>query len=181
MKKHRPKKHRSLPSSLIELTLQLDAFGTESAASVDKLPPEVEAHYLKRLLDFEEMLERKDEFSIDLDRQIRQRIPLPDTSDALSDLELQRLLHQIIECLCRFHIALDFTDYLDDRSLYEIIVEHVLPAPVLHLPDPRGASIHFPLIPYEVDLDSLQRVADRDDWIQERLHVHLFQSLPVIV
>jgi hypothetical protein len=53
------------------------------------------------------------------------RLPRP---ESLNDLDLHKILGEVIRKLFSKRIVLDFTDHLSDRDLYMLIYCHILPA-----------------------------------------------------
>jgi len=52
----------------------------------------------------------------------------PPRPESLSDADLRKILWDVIRKLYQKRIVLDFTEHLDDRELYRLIVRDILPA-----------------------------------------------------
>jgi len=64
-------------------------------------------------------------------------------SDLVPDDQLAERLWEVIHALARLRIYLEFTDHLDDRSLYRALVEDVLKRPRPLEPEDAESSTHI--------------------------------------
>jgi hypothetical protein len=124
-----PPAHKPLPEEVdtllrnAELRDQLEPYRDESldCLNLRHLPTPLENDYLASMLAWERapMLPIAEWFNPPL------RLPHPDT---LSDRELHEALWDAIHRLYSVGVVLEFTDHLDDRQLYRLILRDILPS-----------------------------------------------------
>ncbi len=106
----------------------------------------------------------------------------------LSDEEVAAKIRAIAEYLASYHVALEFTNHLDDREFYRVLLDVVLDDPELLLATTPGTIIHYDIsMPYEDDLgdpgaligDSLPIKSDRDQWLSTLAEPYRFVPPPL--
>ncbi len=115
-----------------ELRERIEPYRDESMMwmRLDRLPTAKENEYLESMLAWElaPLLPVAEWFHPPL------RLPQPST---LSDDALHQVLWETIHKLYEQQIVLDFTDHLDDRQLYRIILRDILPSLEKKIDSPR--------------------------------------------
>ncbi len=149
---------------------ELEPFLDESVHILDcrRLPTSDENEFLEQMLAWERAP------VLPIAKWFEPELTLP-PPDQLSEQELPTVLAQTIERLYSRRIVLDFTDHLNDRQLYCLILRDILPSPEKRLDLPRN-YLHWHFLDVEsqpeIWLAYYASEEERDAW-------HLETGLPL--
>lgn len=147
---------------------ELEPFLDESVHILDcrRLPTSDENEFLAQMLAWE----RAPVLPIAKWFQPELVVPPP---DQITDGQLSKLLSEIIERLYSQRIVLDFTDHLNDRQLYCLILRDILPSPEKKLDLPRN-YLHWHFLDVEAQpeiwLSFYASDEEREAWGTETGH-----------
>ncbi|NDV61676.1 hypothetical protein G0Q06_04360 [Puniceicoccales bacterium CK1056] len=79
-----------------------------------------------------------DEWGVYLAPIIQSQLNPPQDPDAMTDQEIQCYLPRIVHILAEHHVCLTNSNHLDDRQLYQHILDEVIQKPVGVGPNPVG-------------------------------------------
>jgi len=182
MKKNAHKSHEPIEQEIAKLERSLKKMGGVIGPR-GKVSPETHLAFLKHIYDFEMLEHNESEWSIDLELEVHARLDPPEDPDDLSDEEVEKILHEMIDLLARFHLGLDFTNHLSDRELYRKILTNVIKEPLVIGPEPKGQFWHHDCCPYDDDKewpDDFPAVSDRDEWVKSLVSKYRNEPLPEV-
>ena len=126
---------------------EIEPFLDESVQLLEdhRLPLEQENEFLASMLDWERapVLPIGSWFEPEL---------TPPAPDLLDDRQLARQLEVLVGQLYERHVVLEFTDHLDDRQLYCLILRDILPAQEKRLSTP-SRFLHWQCLDERADTD----------------------------
>jgi hypothetical protein len=126
--------------------------------------------WLRHMIEQENAMLNPDEWGIYLMPIFKQRLHPPVDPDKLNDAEIRYFLTHSVHLLAEHHFCLTNTNHLDDRQLYQHILDEILPKPVGVGPNPIGGILYHECCPCD-DFDRwlAYYAADdeRDHWKEE--------------
>lgn len=134
--------------------------------------------FVRQLMEQENAMLNPDEWGVYLAPIIQSQLDPPLDPDAMTDEEIQCYLPRIAHILAEHHVCLTNSNHLDDRQLYQHILDEVIQKPVGVGPNPVGGILYHECCPcddfdrwlayYASDTERSEWKAQWDDPLPEK-------------